>query len=647
MRKLKRNISILLCVALVGVNGLTVSAEDVKSKDRNEILEIGELSGEEDEKQSETREENETSEEKSLEVKNFGTDNEEQQNTSELGSEEDENQQEDISEESVQVMEETLNVEEQQELPQAENDAEAQVQNEVEKRRAPSAVSGLKAAVINKTQVKLTWNSSEGAEGYLIYRQEGNNGKFSYRYMVKGQEFVDTTAVLGNFNFYRVYPYVYDGAGKMLTGTSTMYVYAKPLSGPEPVSSLRAQKNYASYVQLTWKKSANAEGYIIYRKTEYEDRFSYRAMTSSTQFLDKTPEADAFNFYRVYPYFTDSNGKRVLGKSQAYVYVKPEYFPAVEQINAVNSSWDGSLNISWSYSQVAEGYLVYKKTGNAGNFTYCAIVDTTEYWRGYTDKTASYTENNFYKVYPFYYGKNGKRVLGPCTTYAYGKSKLPGVYNLSAYSQIDQVRIQWDENPYGIKSDGYYVYRRQGTGSFGYCGMTKGNEYIDRAAAKNEVNYYRIYPYKMINGKAVVGSSNTYVYGRAQNYSLGQAIADYGWQFIGTPYVWGGNDLTTGVDCSGFTTQVHKHFGIDIPRTSYTQEHAGQDIGRDLSNAKPGDVICYCYNLSEQACHAAIYLGNGRMINSTTSYDINGKEISGIQIGYANYMTIKTIRRFW
>ena len=104
--------------------------------------------------------------------------------------------------------------------------------------------------------------------------------------------------------------------------------------------------------------------------------------------------------------------------------------------------------------------------------------------------------------------------------------------------------------------------------------------------------------------------------------------------------------MTSGVDCSGFTTQVHKHFGIDIPRTSYTQEYAGKDIGRDLSKAKPGDVICYCYSLSQESCHVAIYVGNGRMINSTTSYK-DGKEISGIQTGDANYMIIKTIRRFW
>ena len=191
------------------------------------------------------------------------------------------------------------------------------------------------------------------------------------------------------------------------------------------------------------------------------------------------------------------------------------------------------------------------------------------------------------------------------------------------------------------------IYRKQGNNAFEYIGTTKQSEYIDKTASKTTMNFYRVYPYKTINGKRVQGLSNSYQYGKAPNYSLGQAIADYGWQFIGTPYVWGGNDLRTGVDCSGFTSQVYAHFGITIPRTSYTQEDQGKDIGRNLSNAQPGDIICYCYDLSEDACHVAIYVGNGRMINSTTTHKADGSVIDGIQIGYADYMQIKTIRRYW
>lgn len=512
----------------------------------------------------------------------------------------------------------------------------------------PAPVQNLKAQLSGPTQVKLTWDPSGEADGYLVYRKAEGEEAFSYRYMVEDPGFIDSTAKRDVYNFYRIYPYILDDSGTMVVGGSVSYVYAKPVSGPEPVQNLKASLSYSNQVQLRWEESKDAEGYLIYRKTEYEDQFSYLYMVDKNSFTDLNPSQGIYNFYRIYPYFTDSEGNMCTGASETYVYARPLGFPTVYNLEAENDSWSGNLNLSWNIdSDMADGhyldgYLIYRKIGSSGEFKYRAISD----YSFFEDDTASYTDYNFYVVYPFYYKEDGSMQLGPCESYTYGKAKVPPVGDLFAYEQIDQIRLQWRANSQG-KADGYDIYRQQGSGSFTYLTSTTGTEYIDKNASKTEANYYRVYPYRTINGQHVLGMSNTYVYGWPQNYSLGQAIADYGWQFIGTPYVYGGNSLTTGVDCSGFTTQVHKHFGIDLPRTSQTQESAGKDIGRDLENAKPGDVICYCYDLSEPSCHVAIYVGRGRIIHSTTREYADGTVVDGIQIGYADYMTIKTIRRFW
>lgn len=514
----------------------------------------------------------------------------------------------------------------------------------------PQEVTDLKAQVVNWNQVKLTWTESD-AEGYIIYRKTSSQDKFSYCYMVKNGSFVDTKAERGSYNFYRVYPYNTDSSGKRILGKSTAYVYAKPGVGPTAVSGLKATLQYSNYVQLTWNPSKEAEGYLIYRKTEYEEKFTYRYMVKGTSFMDNTAWQGIYNYYRIYPYYTDSEGKRVVGASTTYVYVKPIGVATVNNLQLSVDTWDGSIWLAWDYissQQTIDGFIIYRKVGNGGNFKYLDSIKSENGWFStyYNDTTASVADYNFYKVYAYSVDANGKKRIGPCTSYVYGKATIPAVYGLTPIEQIDQVRLLWEKNN-NADVDGYDIYRKQGNGGFTYIASTQELEYIDRSASKDEVNFYRVYPYKIINGKRVTGLSNTYVYGRSQYYSRGQEIADYGWQFRGTPYVWGGNDLTTGVDCSGFTSQVYAHFGIILPRVAAAQAESGVDIGRDISNAQPGDIITYCYNLNEEACHASIYVGSGRILHSTTTHLYDGTVIDGIQIGYAGYMTIKSIRRYY
>lgn len=110
----------------------------------------------------------------------------------------------------------------------------------------------------------------------------------------------------------------------------------------------------------------------------------------------------------------------------------------------------------------------------------------------------------------------------------------------------------------------------------------------------------------------------------------GEALLNYAKQFLGGRYVWGGNSLTTGVDCSGFVQQVYKNFGIDTTRTSYTIATQGQEVS--YADAQVGDVFVY-------DGHVGIYAGNGQMINAVD-------ENTGIAYTNVNYDEIKTIRRF-
>ena len=92
----------------------------------------------------------------------------------------------------------------------------------------------------------------------------------------------------------------------------------------------------------------------------------------------------------------------------------------------------------------------------------------------------------------------------------------------------------------------------------------------------------------------------------------GSSVASYASQFVGNPYVWGGNSLTNGCDCSGFVVQVYSHFGVDLSstRTSGALEGVGQSVSYE--NIQPGDIVCY-------PGHVAIYAGGGRIVEAQSS----------------------------
>ncbi len=107
------------------------------------------------------------------------------------------------------------------------------------------------------------------------------------------------------------------------------------------------------------------------------------------------------------------------------------------------------------------------------------------------------------------------------------------------------------------------------------------------------------------------GSSTT---ASSSNSSLGQQIADYAVQFEGNPYVYGGNSLTDGVDCSGFTQQVYLHFGYSIPRRASIQATVGTSVA--ISELQPGDLVFYGDETG--VGHVALYIGGGQVIHAST-----------------------------
>ena len=94
-----------------------------------------------------------------------------------------------------------------------------------------------------------------------------------------------------------------------------------------------------------------------------------------------------------------------------------------------------------------------------------------------------------------------------------------------------------------------------------------------------------------------------------------QAMISFSEQFLGNPYVWGGESLTEGCDCSGFTMLIYRQFGIELPRCSYEQAEVGTKIA--AQDALPGDLLFYARDGA--VYHVLMYIGNGQAINASSS----------------------------
>ncbi len=140
---------------------------------------------------------------------------------------------------------------------------------------------------------------------------------------------------------------------------------------------------------------------------------------------------------------------------------------------------------------------------------------------------------------------------------------------------------------------------------------------------------------KPSNSSGTGASKNTYNGPSFDTSTLDQTVSqtakdliEYSMQFLGNPYVYGGNSLTKGTDCSGFAKLIFAQFGYSLPRSSGDYVNAGTRI--PCASAKPGDIFVYKYGNS--IGHVAIYIGNGQIVHASTPS-------GGIRIGNAYFTT--------
>jgi len=167
----------------------------------------------------------------------------------------------------------------------------------------------------NGKKVTVKWKKVKDADGYIIYRKDGNK---TYKKIktVKNTVLSYVDQVSKNKTYkYKIRAYR-NSDGKKVYGKYSKAITINTVPKPSKITlnkvSLYGYKN----IKITWKKSNRVTKYVVYRSTNNK-KFKKIGETTKTYFLDKTARdktvATGKTFYYKVRAYRKYNGKKYFG----------------------------------------------------------------------------------------------------------------------------------------------------------------------------------------------------------------------------------------------------------------------------------------------------------------------------------------------
>ena len=343
----------------------------------------------------------------------------------------------------------------------------------------PTDLSASMAGRDGKLVVDLSWkkSSSQYAQSYTVYRSDSASGTFS----VVAEGITSTSWAdpypLSGWNYYKVSA---SGFGITSSQSSSVSVnYA--LAPPSYLSASMVEHNGSWGVDLSWAASQYALGYTVYRSDSYAGNYTIVAENvTSTSWTDSSP-LPGLNFYKV-----SATGSGI-DSAQSYSATVNFTIASPTDLSASLADRNGQpvINLSWSASQDARTYTVYRSGNPSETYNVVAEGVTTTSW---TDASPM-PGNNYYQVAAESYG-----VLSDKSSYAFAKFAIAPPTELSA-SMVERngkkvVDLSWTASKY---AQIYTVYRSDNA-SWNYSVVADNvisNSWTDSSPLAGS-NYYKI-----------------------------------------------------------------------------------------------------------------------------------------------------------
>ena len=101
--------------------------------------------------------------------------------------------------------------------------------------------------------------------------------------------------------------------------------------------------------------------------------------------------------------------------------------------------------------------------------------------------------------------------------------------------------------------------------------------------------------------------------------AIGSYAVSVAGRYLGVPYVWGGDEPSSGFDCSGFVKYVYAQLGIQLPHYAASQYASTAHVYP--SQLQAGDLVFF-EPRADGPGHVGMYVGNGFLIEAPHSGDV-------------------------
>lgn len=338
---------------------------------------------------------------------------------------------------------------------------------------AKATIIRLENPVLSKTQnvkngLKITWEKSAGAKNYRIYRKPSESGEWKRIATVKKGEttYTDKKAKSGNTYIYTVRAVNGSSISSYDAGGLSLMHLERP--------TITDIDSLDKGIRIKWGKVNGTEKYSVYRSSKNEKQKRIALVTKGCTYYDTTAKKGVTYKYTVKAF--GGKSKSALSSAESYKYI-----PAIKLTDAKNVTQ--GISVSWSKSEYATGYRIYRKSAQDSKWKKIATV------KGKNNK--SYTDKNVTDGKIYYYSV--AVISGDCIS-KYDKSGLPVKYVAAPKGVTAKISgksnlISWKKTPSATK---YYVYRKADNGNWTKIKETSALKYTDTKIKSNVTYSYRV-----------------------------------------------------------------------------------------------------------------------------------------------------------